>query len=41
MNIYCIYGTRWLYTSVCPLVVNSHTIYDEDVNPLTPGNTQL
>ena len=27
---------RMLYWSVCPLVVYSHTIYNEAVNPLTP-----
>ena len=32
----CTYSTYILYRSVCPLVVQSYTIYDEVVNPLTP-----
>ena len=32
----CTYSMFILYTSVCPLVVQSYTIYDETVNPLTP-----
>jgi hypothetical protein len=36
--VYCIYSTQIyiLYRSVCPRVVQSYTIEDEAVNPLTP-----
>ena len=36
MYVYCIYSTYILYRSVCPLVVQSHTIQDEVLSPLTP-----
>jgi hypothetical protein len=34
--IHCIYSTYILYRSVCPLVVQSCTVQDENVDPLTP-----
>jgi len=36
-NVYILYMcTYMLYRSICPLVVESHTTWDEGVNPLTP-----
>jgi hypothetical protein len=36
MYMYCRYSTYVHYQSVSPLVVQSYTIQDEAVNPLTP-----
>jgi hypothetical protein len=36
MYVYCTYSTYILYRFVCPLVVQSYTIQDEVVTPLTP-----
>jgi len=38
MYTYCIYSRYILYRSIHPLVVYSHTIYDEAVNPHTLRN---
>ena len=36
MYTYCTYSTHILSKSVCPLVVQSCTTWDEVVNPQTP-----
>ena len=37
MHIYCTYSTYILYRSVCPLLVQLHSMAGKVLNPLTPG----